>query len=1109
MRSARDYLGDFLRLGRASSAQERRSVWRQSMATLAASVTSQRPVPFEGYSPDALRESAAVALTDGLVDDVGFLSPPAAAAALYELAAAVPESDERRELGRRVFRRLQEGDAATFVALATRIAMSSQRALQGGAIRARVALALDLPIGIGARADALALALISRREVEREWLTLPSTGSLPARRLAARLLERAAREAARRAAQGDDSGLRVFETPGVEGAWQRLLADREPLVWRHVAVARGLLSEAVERHRAAIDDGLHADLTPTEWRRAAASLAARIAVAPEAATAAVRAFVDGPIPDRDRGVVAAVILGMPRAAEAEPAAVEELLPDLIGMGGVEAAGALVELRREELGRRVGQRATELARMALEGYIARDAGHDDGKLALMEALMVELSPVSERGAATLTEQIDAALMTFVDSGAPAAHAEGRALLDAAEATLGTLLLSRDTDSVGRRHAYRALRELDQALLQKDTLSDLLQLGGEDDGGDAVFDDLFEKLSGWLVAREETPIAEAGHAEHLTLRIDRMRTMLHLVDADGTYGASQPASVRRRRLRHAKILLSRVQRDADSPLRRVVCAAASRACDALVSDEICEVSDVLVVAAEHVRSVQDLTTLAEASMVPEIEAVVRAYAGLEEILRSSTGDGVGERACLDGVLDVAQSLPVAISPRVEALRASLLGLVRALEVIAAASSLGEVAEGNEGTLLSPLETAVQNLAQLVAGARRRLGDRTSDEPPSSGAAIRLLDFCVERALRGGRDELVEALRGVADTLREELPGLIADVALTTLARLAALPEDAPRKTRVSFIPAAPAEAPLPAWLPPSRTLGGFYVLRALGAGAVGSVFVAKRADERHDETAARFALKVPEYDGAAARTLSETEFLQHFRQEAGALLSLPTHDNLATFVTFDVGARPKPILVMELVEGPSLARVIAMKDLDTSRAFDVLEGIANGLATMHAVGVGHLDVKPSNVILRDPDGIAGPARPGEPVLVDFGLAGRHLRPGCGTGEYGAPEIWGSLGPADDLSPSAADVYAFGCLIYEVLTSRTLFSAPHEMALIAHHVAHDGMPEPVAALAAHTATEPVAELLHSTLRQQPDDRIDIVTAGKRLRRLRERCQHLGWPL
>src|SRR6185369_4797925 len=140
-------------------------------------------------------------------------------------------------------------------------------------------------------------------------------------------------------------------------------------------------------------------------------------------------------------------------------------------------------------------------------------------------------------------------------------------------------------------------------------------------------------------------------------------------------------------------------------------------------------------------------------------------------------------------------------------------------------------------------------------------------------------------------------------------------------------------------------LPDWLPPSRILGGFHVVRPIGSGAVGSVFVARRAEERHDDAAETYALKVPSFDGQNAHTLTEQEFMQLFRDEAGALLTLPSHPNLAGFVTFDARAKPKPILVMELVHGPTLERMLEKRELSVPIAFAVLDGIAAGLAAMH--------------------------------------------------------------------------------------------------------------------------------------------------------------------
>ena len=299
-------------------------------------------------------------------------------------------------------------------------------------------------------------------------------------------------------------------------------------------------------------------------------------------------------------------------------------------------------------------------------------------------------------------------------------------------------------------------------------------------------------------------------------------------------------------------------------------------------------------------------------------------------------------------------------------------------------------------------------------------------------------------------------------------------------------------------------LPAWIPARRTIGGFYVVRGLGSGAVGSVFVVTRVEEKGDDTAEKLALKVPEYSASAARALSEAEFLRMFRDEASALIALPNHTNLARFVTFDAGTKPKPILVMEFVEGVTLERLLETRGLDTPRALRVLDDMLRGLEAMHAVGVGHLDLKPSNVVLR---------RGEEAVLVDFGLAGRHIRPGCATGPYGAPEVWGAEetpGAAPgNMAPAKADIYAFGCIAFEVLAGRVLFDAPNEMAQVAMHVAHDGFPPPLKKLSADPKLAPVAEVLFSTLRRSPAHRPTAAAVRKELARVGATLASRAWPV
>ncbi len=227
---------------------------------------------------------------------------------------------------------------------------------------------------------------------------------------------------------------------------------------------------------------------------------------------------------------------------------------------------------------------------------------------------------------------------------------------------------------------------------------------------------------------------------------------------------------------------------------------------------------------------------------------------------------------------------------------------------------------------------------------------------------------------------------------------------------------------------------------------------------------------------------------------------FRAEASALLAIPAHPNLARFVTFDTGSKPKPILVMELVEGQNLDHEITSRALDAKRALKALDDVLAGLDAMHGVDVGHLDLKPSNVVLRNG---------ADAVLVDFGLAGRRIRPGCATGPYGAPEVWGADLATAHASPRTADVYAFGCVAFEAMTGDVLFHADSELQQIAMHLAHDGFPEKLRALASKPGLQPFAELLFATLRRDPAKRATIPQVRAELRRLAPSLASMKWPL
>jgi hypothetical protein len=1094
----------------------RRGLFRQSLASLGATVASGGAGALDGLALDALGRSVRVALGDGLFDDLTFLASDTAAVALYEIADVLPPGAERKDLRRRVARELYEGNAATFVALATRMAQSATPALSEPGVRARVALALALPLGSDVPADALALALLSRREVAREWVTGPATGSLPERRLVARLLERAAREAARRARVGDDRGLHALRglspargrdrsaESAVGRAARLLLADREPLVWRHVAAARGLYTGVLPELAKTFESELATSLSATEWRRAATGLVASLATSPAEVLRRALELLRGPLLTRDPGLATAMVWGLAPVADLEPEAAEQLADAIAALAPIPVAEAMLEVALEVPGFAAAARL-RCSQALAASLVKRQA--DDGLDGLGRAILKDLGAANGFGG-EVRAAAAAAVEAFVERGPREAQTKALLTLDAVSETLTALeaLEGRDDadpmSAIGRRTSVDLLRDLDGSVLEAGTLRALLDLGrrgGETSAATRTLDELEGRLADWLLAREGQP---TPGTPHVTFHMRQLRALLHLLDAarPGEDAEGRERS-RARGIQACRVLEARLFKEGPSPLRRTVVATLARALDALVREEVADPADVLLHVAGNVRDPADVEVLAEASMHPDVSEMLRLHTVLVERVAQA---GEDRRARVVALEAFVLAIPAEASQRAELLFAALSRLHRAVSALEAARALDELLPASETrTELSPLallEDATLRLGQLVTVAEQRCGGHTSraSGPPRPDAHP--LPLAVQRAalrLPDGHEELVWSIGAVARRVRSELPSPFADLVVACLSRLPSLPASLPARAR-ELVHAG--DAPLPAWLPARRTLGGFYVVAALGGGAAGSVFVVTRAEERNEPRAERFALKVPDYDATAARHLSESEFLRLFREEASALLTLPEHPNLARFVTFDAGARPKPILVMELVEGPSCESVVETRALTTPRGFAILEGVATGLAAMHGAGVGHLDVKPSNVVLRGGR---------EPVLVDFGLAGRHIRPGCATGCYGAPEVWGVVPDGGAATPATADVYAFGCMAFEVLTGRTLFDAPNEVALVAAHLSHDGMPSPLAVLHRDPRLAPLVELLRGCLRARPAARLGIADVHHQLLRLAPVLGALPWPL
>jgi eukaryotic-like serine/threonine-protein kinase len=233
-----------------------------------------------------------------------------------------------------------------------------------------------------------------------------------------------------------------------------------------------------------------------------------------------------------------------------------------------------------------------------------------------------------------------------------------------------------------------------------------------------------------------------------------------------------------------------------------------------------------------------------------------------------------------------------------------------------------------------------------------------------------------------------------------------------------------------------------LPLRTRVGSYEVIAALGAGGMGEVYRACDTKLGRD-----VALKI--LPDAFA---SDPDRLARFEREAQVLASL-NHPNIAAIYGFEDVLPTEPgqaaikALVLELVEGQTLADRIEQGPVPLGEALPIARQIAEALEAAHEQGIVHRDLKPANVKIR-PDGTV--------KVLDFGLAKLVQAPGVQgsrTALSQAPTISAPpttragviLGTAAYMSPqqatgkavdARADIWAFGCVLYELLTGRRAF-------------------------------------------------------------------------
>lgn len=278
----------------------------------------------------------------------------------------------------------------------------------------------------------------------------------------------------------------------------------------------------------------------------------------------------------------------------------------------------------------------------------------------------------------------------------------------------------------------------------------------------------------------------------------------------------------------------------------------------------------------------------------------------------------------------------------------------------------------------------------------------------------------------------------------------------------------------------------------TLGYYDLVRIIGEGAMGRVYLAK-----HRKIGREVAIKVMKTELAKSDDL-----VQRFLQEATAVNAIK-HEHIVDVHDFGEERRPDGTrcvyCVMELLSGKSLSEEMASGTVSVQRAVTMVQRVAQALNAAHEVGVVHRDIKPDNIFLHRRG-----AQSDYVKVLDFGVA-KLLKPLgelrtsgtqagiiIGTPEYMAPEQ--ALGMATDLR---VDIYALGLVLYELLSGRKPFSGDTFGKLVVDITTQPPPPLPEKSVSGEVIPPGLAEVVMKCLEKKPEARF---MAGEELARALE---------
>lgn len=292
------------------------------------------------------------------------------------------------------------------------------------------------------------------------------------------------------------------------------------------------------------------------------------------------------------------------------------------------------------------------------------------------------------------------------------------------------------------------------------------------------------------------------------------------------------------------------------------------------------------------------------------------------------------------------------------------------------------------------------------------------------------------------------------------------------------DKPVLQRLDAAPDRPAEAP--GSLPPGSRLGAWRIVRLLGRGGMGEVYLAERVDGGFEQCAAIKLLRVDAIEHAT-----------RFESERRILAQLE-HPNIARLLDGGVDASGRGWMAMEYVDGATLARHCREQRADLAARLSLFDEICAAVAYAHARLVVHRDLKPANILV---------AADGQVKLLDFGVA-KLLDQDAEVAQTRSVPMTPAHAAPEQLQgraiTTAADIYALGVLLYELLCERSPWSTGDTpVAGVVSRLTH-GEPPPPSRASNGDPTVPQAlvrgdldAIVMRCLRHDPSDRYPTVDA------------------